>query len=330
MSAPRPSDSPAPRGVYLLGNDRVAGYLEALFSSLRRHSPDLPVRLIPYNDQLTLTRALCARYRVTIHTDPSFPALEEIGLGLWGSSPYSSHQNLFRRLAIFWGAFETFLYLDADIVVLAPLEPLFAAFERNPAPFACFDVDHERVYQAGPLRERMIRDHGSIGFNSGHFFSRRGAFTLATFQAAFRHAQPQANLFQDRGDQGFLNYAVDYLGIPHARMPALVPGLADKQWCEQRLRHHDGAWRIDRPGDPEHGRHLVLLHWAGYNLPGWHLPNRAIYYDYLLADRPPHQRLTVPLRDFTAHALKPLRPALDRLRVALGRVRQKLRGRSAP
>jgi len=50
-----PAPSPAPRGVYMLGNDRVVDYLEALFISLRQHSPDLPARLIPYNAQLTRT-----------------------------------------------------------------------------------------------------------------------------------------------------------------------------------------------------------------------------------------------------------------------------------
>ncbi len=308
----------------MLGNDRVADYLEALFISLRQHSPDLPARLIPYNAQLTRTRQLCARYRIEIHSDPAFPALEQVGLDLWASSPYSHHQFLFRRLAIFWGPFENFLYLDADICVLAPLEPLFETFEKSPVPFASFDVDHERVYQAGPLRDRMIRDHGSLGFNSGHFFSRLGVFDLEKFQTAVRAAQPLAHLFQDRGDQGFLNFAVDHLGIPQTRMTTLIPDLADKQWCEQRFKKTHNRWLIDRPGDPQDGKQLFLIHWAGFNIPGWEIPNRHLYYHYRGLGLSWFGKQKLRTRDFTRHHSRPLRPLIDKLRIFGGKVRRKI------
>ncbi len=314
----------APRGVYMLGNDHVADYLEALFISLRQHSPDLPARLIPYDGRLTRTRELCARHRIEIHTDLAFPALEQLGLGLWTSSPYSNHQNLFRRLCIFWGPFDNFLYLDADICVLSPLEPLFDAFEKSPVPFASFDVDHERVYQAGPLRDRMIREHGSLGFNSGHFFSRLGVFDLEKLQSAMRAAQPLAHLFQDRGDQGFLNFAVDHFGVPQTRMTRLLPGLADKQWCEQRFKKSGPRWIIDRPGDVEDGKQICLIHWSGYNLPGWHIPNRAFYYRYRGLGLSAVEKQKLLARDFWRHHSRPLRPFLDRVRIRAGGVRRRL------
>jgi len=321
MNADAQSHAPDTRGVYMLGNDHVADYLEALFISLRHHSPNLPARLIPYDEQLTRTRELCARYRIDLHTDPTFPELEQIGLNLWASSPYSSHQRLFRRLCIFWGPFDNFLYLDADICVLAPLEPLFDAFEKSSTSVAPFDVDHERVYRAGPLRERMIHEHGSLGFNSGHFFSRTGVFDLEKFRLALRAAQPLAEQFQDHGDQGFLNFAVDHLGIPQTRMNCLLPELADKQWCEQRLKHVAGFWQIDRPGHAENGKQLCLIHWSGYSLPGWQLPNRRFYYHYRGYGLSWTGKQKLYARDFWQYYSRPLTPLLNRARVLGGRLR---------
>lgn len=331
MNAPAPERSaesppragaPRTRGVYVLGNDHVADFLEALFASLRRHSPDLPVRLIPYDDRLTRTRELCRRHRITLHEDASFAALEQIGLNLWTDSPYPTHHRLFRRLCIFWGPFDDFLYLDADVCVLAPLEPLFAAFAGAPAPFASFDVDHERVYLPGPFRDRMIREHGSLGFNSGHFFSRRGALDLARLQFAGAAARPFAGHFQDRGDQGFLNFAVDHLRLPQVRMNSLVPALADKQWGEQKLRRQDGRMVIDRPGHGEDGKHLALIHWSGHSRPGWHLPNRALYYHYHGLGKSGLTALRHRTGDGWAHYLARLRPLYYRARIFAGRARR--------
>lgn len=323
------TDSASPshdRGVYVLGNDHVAGFLEPLFQSIRQNSPAIPVRLIPYNDQLEKTRALCQRYNVQIHSDSTFPELEKLGLHLWNSSPYSNHQKLFRRLSIFWGPFKNFLYLDADICVLAPLEPLFDAYERSGAQFACFDVDHERVYLAGPVRDRMIQQHGSLGFNSGHFFSSNSVFTLGEFWTAANEARPVAEQFQDRGDQGFLNFAVDVLGKKQIRMTSVLPDLADKQWCEQKMVRRGGEWHLARPSPqaPTPGTRLALIHWSGYHSPGWRLPNRHIYYHYRRAAAPGLQTWLLPVKDFTREKSAPIKAWLQRLRIAAGRVRRSL------
>lgn len=306
------------RGVYILGNDGVAGFLEALLTSLRRHSPDLPARLIPYDSNLAATRRLCTRYNVVIHEDTTFPELEEISRCLWADSP---HRN-FRRLSAFWGPFENFLYLDADICVLDRLEPLFDVFEQSGHEFASFDNDHERVYLTGLLRDRMIHEHGSVGFNAGHFFSRKGVFALGTFRAAARAAQPWVGQFQDRADQGFLNFAIDHFRKDQARLPVLVNDLADKQWASQPVRRVAGTWRLNKPGNESHGKRLVLIHWSGCHHAGWHLPNRSIFYRHLLADRPVFDHVAVPFRDFAEYYMAPFRSRFNAFRVTAGRWRR--------
>jgi hypothetical protein len=172
----------------------------------------------------------------------------------------------------------------------------------------------------------MIREHGSLGFNSGHFFSRKGIFDFDKFQLALHAAQPFAEQFQDRGDQGFLNFAVDHLGVSQTRMTLLVPDLADKQWCEQKFKQVDGCWRIDGPGHSEDGKRLCLIHWSGHSLPGWHLPNRSFYYHYRGLGLSWAGKLKLRTRDFCRHHSRPLRPLLDRLRIFGGKIRRSIAG----
>lgn len=312
--------------VYILGSDGVISFLEALFVSIREHSPTIPVLIIPYNEELDETRVLCKRFGFSIHQDAAYSALERIGSNVFGSSPYPNHHRLFRRLAAFWGPYETFLYLDADICVLAPLEPLFDVFQASGSCFASFDNDHDRVYLPGPLRDRMINDHGSVGFNSGHFVSRRGILELTDFENLARDASLLEASFQDKADQGFLNFVIDEKRIDQVRFPDVMPTLADKQWANQKLEKRAGTWFLRGQSSVGNEKRLVLIHYSGCGRPSWGMPNRWIYYRYLLHGRSFWCRQRVLAHSMFRHYWGPVAKRLVSTRITLGRLRRWMLG----
>ena len=61
------------RGVYIVANEKVGDNAIALLASLRHHDPDLPVFMIPFNDDYQLLfQKLRSLYQVQLFPDLEF------------------------------------------------------------------------------------------------------------------------------------------------------------------------------------------------------------------------------------------------------------------
>ena len=78
---------------------------------------------------------------------------EEIGRILYPTKSVDAKR--LRKLAAFYGPFEHFLFLDSDIVVLLPLEPLVSRLVQSRADFIFFDTSPGWVYADPAFREQM-------------------------------------------------------------------------------------------------------------------------------------------------------------------------------
>lgn len=293
------SDGLAPsHGVVCLGNDAVLDWTIALCESVHEHDPELPLTLIPFDDGVERTKAVLDRYGYGLYEGPMLARMDALGERYFpGGGHVKTH--IMRKFCA-WDVYDEFLYLDCDIVVVAPVAPYFRMLERSGADFVHFATDMAQVYRAGPLRERMIAEHGAAGFNSGAFMGRRGDLTAAEI---IRRAEEAAGLrpeFVDNLEQTLINYCVDLSDLTQADATQFddVPVVAG---ALMRLVGRGGQLILDDRRVPYSGRPVSAIHWAGYGA-GPLMPYRKTFLRYRLAGAGPRLRRRYHLDAWADHA----------------------------
>lgn len=273
------------RGLYFLANDRVLDRAVAFLNSVRRFNPDIPVCLIPFADDCTEVMRLRDRFDFTVfHDDAVLTACDGISRrfhgDVWGH---------YRKLAIWEGPYEDFVYVDTDTVVLGNLDFVFRHLDTYG-----FVVTHSNMaitrkwvwrnsaYGAGALSAEQI----DFGASTGFICSRRGHLSLEhairRIPAALRLAPHMELLCYE---QPLLNYLMVTSGLPYTSLYAMAQesGASDipleRHSSEPIDVVRDG--RIIEPQSPP----TLLVHWAGdwQNLattPGAQLPHQELWEYY--------------------------------------------------
>ena len=257
-------------GVYFLANDRILPWSKSFVRSFRAHNPDLPLCLIPFDDHAVETRELVRHAGGTVLEMPEvFARLERIGASL-ELGHTNSGKFWFRRYAAFSGIYDSFLYLDARIVVLADLTFFTLAPQQYEMDLVYYDTAIEQVYNPGPIRQGFVRAGRGRGFLSGMWASRKGLFSLEQMEAAGRKlCEVRQEMNARNTDQFFINYLCDSNQVKTAHVAALGGGLTNSTWarnCPEVYRDAKGTWRIWDFGRLQHGRRLPFMHWAGIAL----------------------------------------------------------------
>ena len=247
-------------GIITLANDRVLDWLVALCESLRVHEAGRPVTVIPFDDRLDETRRVIVDYGASLYDGPTLVEMDELGRRYWPGEAARPHNM--RKLCAFWGPYETFLFLDADIVVLRSLEPYFAAFANRPEQFMYFTTDIANVYR-GEVRDHMVAAHASAGFNGGVFMGRRGALTAGRVRERLRAAEPLRRGFVDNLEQSFINFCVDTVPVSKVDANELVTDYVVTGALMRLIHDHDG-FVLEDSRVPQSGRRASMIHWAGY------------------------------------------------------------------
>jgi hypothetical protein len=315
------------RGFYTLANDASLDWFVAMCESLRRHEPELPLLVIPWDGRVERLERLAGRYQFSILEDDRLEDLDEMGRRLWQSRP--ERAPMFRKFAAFWGPLDEFMYIDTDIVVLHELAVYFDTLARDGAALLFMHSDHDQVYAPGEFRERMIGEHGSRGFNAGIFVSRRGVLDFAGVQRALGEALPSAGEFdQQTVDQGFLNFCMDLDRRPLVDAERSVREIG-AAWAGMRLVRQDGGYRLADWRTPATGLPVSLIHWSGYRLTPL-LPYRRAFLDARLGERRSARDTAGYLLQWTWRFVSSPRELLLFLRVLPSRARNWLSARRPP
>lgn len=264
-------------GIVCLANDGIVDGLIALCESLRANSPGLPLTIIPFDASLTRTREVVERFGHRLLDDPSLEAMDDLGRRYWPGESFRTHAM--RKFCAFSGPYDRFLFLDADIVVLRPLDAYFELFRRDSADLLYFQTDISMVY-VGPLLDEMAA-RGSVGFQTGVFMGRRGTVTTPMLEQAFVDCEPHRGGFVDILEQTFLNYVVDTASLTKLDAHQALPGLVDG-WAGMRLKRKAGGFVLADARTRESGRPVALIHWGGYAIAPL-MPYRSTFLTYRLA-----------------------------------------------
>lgn len=256
------------RGLYLLANDRVSRLAVTVAASVRRHEPEVPIFVVPYDDRAQAVLGLLAEaFGALPFPDRSLLAELDRLTALHIPAGTLRNPTRLRKLACWLGPLDEFLYLDCDIVVFDRI--LTALDHLDHADFLWCDYQHRRlpdfVFRPSIFEEGVLDPAlGGEIFNTGFLASRRGLFTLSELALHLREIGGLVRhlpFAKGVNDQPVLNYLV----LRHvARRKNLVrlPG-----W--RANAHPLGLYRVDddyRPFDPAVGEPHKYLHWSGFRI----------------------------------------------------------------
>lgn len=287
------------RGLYITANNKFTDQAIALLNSIRHYDPDVPITLIPYDENYQEVAALLARdYGVKLYQDLEF--IERLSGKLYEifGAGFFARPNQFRKQACWFGEYDEFLYIDTDIVVFERIADNLNALADY--DFLCCDYQHrggignvftEEIFTAGALAEA---DRASL-FNGGWWAAKKQLFTEQDLYDSFAECAAHPEYFdfsQKTSDQPIINYMI-LRRIGGDRRFNLVnrPGGAPGSWAGSRQFIPQGEGMLV---DPNCGNQpLQYLHWAGIRIapgcPYWPIWK---YYRYLNsgeipADPPP-------------------------------------------
>jgi hypothetical protein len=270
MSLSEINGQPAARGVYCLANDEALEWFQALVRSFRKYNPTLPLTVIPYNSSLARLKTLQEEFQFSIMEPAAYTRFDAIADRVAGQHLPG---GTFRKLCCFFGQYDTFLFLDSDIVVTQNFDALFQAFEPGPYDFVYFDTDLTKVYTPEFAR-KMVAEYHSPGFNSGAFLTRRAAVSEAEILAAVASGEKIRGCFSIWGEQPFLNYLLDVTRRRLAHVNLLLPELAMKPWARMPLAYDAARSQfVDGAGRP-----MPFIHWAGCEWPTMYRPDIFLRY----------------------------------------------------
>ncbi|PMB30167.1 methionine synthase [Fischerella thermalis CCMEE 5208] len=184
-------------GIYTLANDTVYDHLVALLNSIERNiSPDIPVCIIPYNQQLKLiTEEIKSRPNVSLFENwESIQRWDNFVNQVWDAHPRTQESRLtrpgwykgfvHRKFAAFDGDFERFIFYDADSLVMKPINDVLIKLDtydlvfddwEHAKPEAATDINLKLAQSATNIAEAQLRSR--IHCNS-FFGSHRGLFGI--------------------------------------------------------------------------------------------------------------------------------------------------------
>jgi len=209
------------RGIYFLCNDRLISLAIAFLNAFREHNPRLPLCLIPYkDDDIDELLSLSGTYDFSVFPDQGvLDGCDRI------SGRILPRDHRFRKLAIWEGVFDQFIYIDVDNLVLEDISYLFDLLDTYSFVLCDSNIDgneewswKESIYSSGLLTEAQIK----FAANTSLIVSSRGKISLADLMRREQEIDavvPHMKLAC--GEQPLLNYLISTSRYPSSSITEL-------------------------------------------------------------------------------------------------------------
>jgi hypothetical protein len=254
------------RGIYIVANDKVMENAIALLNSIRLFDQDISVYLIPFNeDYHNVLETLNRLHQVELF--PDLELLERLTnrVGEIFDRDFLKLPNKMRKLAVWFGEFDEFLYIDTDIVVFDKISETLNHLSQS--DFFCCDYH----YSSEGLRNifsPIVKDNIFTSeelqdvFNSGFWGSRKGVISENQLYEVLKDCAQHREYFdftQGVTDQPILNYLI--LKCFDKRMNLVKPPEnAPGSWAGSKHFESRQYVLYDR------NQKLKYLHWAGISI----------------------------------------------------------------
>ena len=252
------------RGVYFMSDDWLFDLTVAFLNSFRAHNPDMPLVLVPCYDRIDRLRALQDEYAFSVFDDP-------VRLARCDRISLRFHDHVlghYRKLAMWEGVLDEFLYVDVDTVVLGHVGFVFKYLADHDFVASHSDIPRLRNYVwkrsidgAGLLDRDQIAYSASTGFIA----SKKHALSLARAEDVASQADRLTpHMVLHCIEQPFLNYLIVTSGRPYTSLyvhekQGHDPEMMAERWAGEWggvVRGGTIRFRGKRPP-------TLLVHWAG-------------------------------------------------------------------
>ncbi len=263
-AATNPSPS---RGIAVVANDRISDWLLPFLESYRATNPETPLYLIPYDDNLALTRRAADIYGVHLVTEDS-RELDAMASRLYPLFP--GHRRRLRKFLSLALPLDEVLYIDVDTILFCDVSEVFGKLEPGRTEFIMASTSEEYVYNKKRAKYDFLRDVRL--FNDGFFLTSNKILSLQHFyevierdEAIFHDVRKHGMLFA----QPLSNFVTHRRGLKIASVAECVSGASDESFYKAK------DVRFDAEGLPLDGagNRIFFAHWAG----AVSLPSRRVF-----------------------------------------------------
>lgn len=276
------------RGIYIVANDRVKENAIALLNSIRCYDQNVPVILIPFNEQhQSVAETLMRSHNVQLFPDLTFVDQFTQTIGEIFDRDFLALPNKMRKLVAWFGPLDQFLYIDTDIIVFEKIANVLDYLSDY--EFLCCDYHHKseglKDIFSPLVREEKIFNEEQLAdvFNSGFWGSRKSVFSEEQMYGLLRECAAHREYFdfsRQTTDQPIMNYLI--LKATQKRLNLVkLPDKATGSWAGSK--HFEERDHILY----DHGKRLQYLHWAGTPMkPGGAYWDLWEHYRYLNEPKP--------------------------------------------
>jgi hypothetical protein len=261
--APAGEPSPGKRhGIAIVANDKIADWLLPFLESYHATNAATPLFLIPYDDNLTVTRRAASAYGITIVEDQP-TEIDRLAADLYPLFP--GHRRRLRKLQALSLPLDEVIYVDVDVILFRDLRPAFGALQPGKADFIIASPSFEYVYNH--KREQYPYLKNARLFNDGFFVASNKILNLQHFIDTIGEDAKTFHTVRKRGmlfAQPLVNFVVHRRGLQVAMLNECVPNASHESFYKaEGVTFRDGA-----PLDAR-GADIYFAHWAGaVSLPG--------------------------------------------------------------
>ncbi|MFH7027681.1 MAG: Npun_R2821/Npun_R2822 family protein [Heteroscytonema crispum UTEX LB 1556] len=266
-------------GICTLGNDQVYEQIVALLNSIEEiYGQEMPVCIYPYDDNTAKIAAEIAhRPNVQLYDNQaSIEQWDEFVRNIWDAHPTAQklwqqistdkyyRVGTHRRFCAFDGPFDRFVYMDADTLLMSPLDSIFSQLNENDwvvYDFQFRDLSHVYNPASAKLAELFTAEelHNEI-FCSGFYGSKKNLFPAERrdwLLDKLRQGEAEV-LYHMAPDQTILNYMVMRSSISNYNFAHQLPE-SEITGCCVTSSHFEARNNIlyDR------GNRLTYIHYIG-------------------------------------------------------------------
>lgn len=253
------------KGIYFVANDSVIEISIAFLNSFRKYNPEIPLCLIPFGSDLDQLSKLQKKYNFSVYTDPAVLSFcDDISRQFHGKI-----MGHYRKLAIWLGPFDEFVYIDIDMLVLKNIDFAFRLLDQYDFITSSSNVSSsekwvwkESIYKADVLSQEQIK----YAANTGFIVSKKNVITIDDINTKLPSAMQLKNHMELRcKDQPFINYLIV---TSDKRYTSLVMLLDTALYPENYIEYWAGNKKIALMKNMRtkiKGKlyDIFLIHWAG-------------------------------------------------------------------
>jgi hypothetical protein len=254
-------------GIAILANDRIFDWLLPFLESYLATNADTPLYIIPYDENLAMTRRAAVIYGVHLVAQES-PELDALASRLYPLFP--SHRRRLRKFLSLALPLDEVLYIDVDTILFRDVREAFGRLEPGAADFIMASTSEEYVYNRKRDKYDFLRD--ARLFNDGFFLTSSKILSLKHFyeviardEAIFHDVRKHGMLFA----QPLTNFVTHRRGLKIASLNERVPGASDESFYKAR----DVSFDADGLPLDGAGHRIFFAHWAGART----LPSRRVF-----------------------------------------------------